>query len=157
MKKSKRFNLLPNPKLQGALLVRVALYWLASVLVMLLLAFIQALLASSNAPFDVSLNRTLEFFGPALLSSFCILPFLLVDAVRFSVRFTGPLKRLTNEAHRMASGQNPAPINFRENDYFHELTAPFNAVAAELKRLRALENDTQDEAKPKEAEATATA
>ena len=144
MNKSKRTNLLPNPKLQGALLLRVALYWLASVFVMLLLSYVQAILASGEAPFSVSLNRTIEMFGPALISSFLILPFLLIDAVRFSVRFTGPLKRLTNEVHRMASGQDPAQINFREQDYFHELAAPINAVAAELKRLRTLERDAEE-------------
>lgn len=143
MNQSKRTNLLPNPKLQGALLIRLLSYWLAGVMVMLSLAIVQAMVAGSDASFSVLLNRALLAFGPALLSSVALLPLLMFDALRFSIRFAGPLRRLTQEAHRMANGLDVAPVNFREDDYWHELAVPFNAVAAELKRLRAAERHTE--------------
>ncbi|TWT66989.1 hypothetical protein Pla123a_44180 [Posidoniimonas polymericola] len=137
MKKTKRRRLLVDSKLQGALLCRVTGYWCLSLLVLVALVAVQVTLFSKEVDWSVTVNRTLQAFGPSLLATLLLLPLLLLDALRFSLRFAGPMQRLRGEVHKLANGEWDGPIKFRGRDYWHDLGVEINRVAEELEQLRA--------------------
>ena len=139
MQRTFRTRLLIDPKLQGALVCRVLLYWCLSIGVMMLLAGLQVVWRGPNVESGVALSRAVLAFGPALLASMVLLPFVAFDTLRFSHRFAGPMHRLRTEARRLADGETVEPVNIREKDYWGDLADEFNRVAEELNRLRATE------------------
>jgi methyl-accepting chemotaxis protein len=52
--------------------------------------------------------------------------------IMYSHRIAGPLYNLNNKMKRIASGEDPSPVNFRRKDQFLELTESFNAMIAKL-------------------------
>ncbi|MEM8866053.1 MAG: hypothetical protein AAGF31_10970 [Planctomycetota bacterium] len=136
MNRKFRTRLLVDTNLQGALLCRVMLYWCVCVGMMVMLAGLQAAWSNSDAGWPVVLNRAMLAFGPSLIAATVLLPVLLFDSLRFSIRFAGPMKRLRNEARRLADGQDVAPIKFRDGDYWGDLADEFNRLSEELRRLR---------------------
>jgi len=143
--------LLIDPKLQGSLICRVLLYWCLSVAIMMVLAGVQVVWRSPNIETGVALSRAVLAFGPALIASMVLLPFVAFDALRFSHRFAGPMHRLRNEARRLADGEQIRPVILRERDYWGDLADEFNRVAEQLNRYRAGDQEVEPA-----AESTAT-
>lgn len=131
-KKKLRLRLIVDGPLQGALVCRIVLYWCVTVAAMLVLAGLQVAWADPSTAFPVLLNRAAMAFGPALIAAVVLLPLVLLDAVRFSHRFAGPMTRLRNEAERLANGEKIAPIKFRDGDYWNDLAAEFNRMADQI-------------------------
>lgn len=136
MQKALRIRKMVDPKLQGALLFRTLLYWVACVGVVLVLAALQVVWSGRDVEGSVLIGRAVMAFGPALIASFVVLPFIAFDALRFSNRFAGPMHRLRQQASRLAAGETVGPVTFREGDYWNELATSFNQIAAELAELR---------------------
>jgi hypothetical protein len=71
-------------------------------------------------------------YGPALVASLVLLPVVLMDVLRVSNRFVGPIMRLRTALSTLASGQPGKPLNFRDDDFWRELATDFNRVAARI-------------------------
>ena len=52
--------------------------------------------------------------------------------IRYSHRIAGPLHHLDRKMKRIAGGEEPSPVNFRQRDQFPELAESFNAMIAKL-------------------------
>ena len=50
-----------------------------------------------------------------------LLPFLLFDAIKFSNRFCGPLRRVVNELEAYSDGGTLRSVRFRDTDYWQSL------------------------------------
>jgi hypothetical protein len=74
------------------------------------------------------------YYGPALVASFLLLPLVVIDIIRISHRFAGPLVRMRAAMRSLARNERVAPISFREDDFWLEFAQDFNAVAARLQR-----------------------
>jgi hypothetical protein len=72
------------------------------------------------------------YYGPALIVSTLILPFVVMDIIRLSNRFAGPMVRLRRAMRALARGEHVAPIKFRENDFWQPFAEEFNAVVARV-------------------------
>ena len=77
------------------------------------------------------------FYGPAAIASFLLLPLVIVDIIRFSNRFVGPLLRLRRSMRALARGEYVEPIEFRDNDFWYDFADEFNAVRARILQLSA--------------------
>lgn len=143
--KTKRIKLFVDRKVQGPLLVRVTFYWLTALLLMALLSCIQVGLSSGAAPFEVKLTRVIMAFGPALITSLLILPLLLLDCIRYSNRFAGPMHRLLGRVRTLAETGKAEPIQFREGDFWFDMAEQFNKVSARVDRLQARVNSGDEE------------
>jgi len=121
-----------DPKLQIAVLCRVTLYWLVAVSILCLLAALQVVLTSSTVGYELLMNRVLVAFGPALIASIIALPLLLLDCVRFTNKFAGPMHRLRSEVEKLADTGEASPINFRKGDFWYDLAEQFNRLASRL-------------------------
>jgi hypothetical protein len=79
--------------------------------------------------------------GPILLVMFFLLPVFVLDTIKLSHRFAGPIFSLRRAIRGIAQGEAPKKLKFRRLDFWHDLAEDYNAMLA---RLGALE-DGQDE------------
>ena len=71
-------------------------------------------------------------YGPALVASLILLPMVIIDIIRTSNRFCGPLLRLRRSMRALAQGERVEPIRFRKGDFWGEFAEEFNAVVARV-------------------------
>ncbi|MFH1919301.1 MAG: hypothetical protein ABIP48_05365 [Planctomycetota bacterium] len=154
-----RKRLFVDPKVQGALVMRVLLYWVVCLITIMLMLLCWSVLRTPRI-FYTHFDDMWFHYGPALVASFVLLPMVIVDIIRLSNRFTGPLVRLRRSMRAMARGEHVEPIHFRENDFWQEFAEEFNAVVARVQgETRQLDSASQtvaakapQEAEPEEAE-----
>jgi nitrogen fixation/metabolism regulation signal transduction histidine kinase len=84
----------------------------------------------------VELFSQLAFqIAPVLLATFLVLPIVLLDCVRFSNRFVGPLFRLSRAMDRLADGDRVHNIEFRQGDFWFSIAQSFNRLNERMIRL----------------------
>ena len=71
--------------------------------------------------------------GPFLLVMFFLLPVFILDTIKLSHRFAGPIYRLRNTIRSLANGEEVRPLKFREVDFWQGLADDFNLMVARLK------------------------
>jgi hypothetical protein len=130
----KRTQLYVDPKVQGALALRVVLYWIVCILAVTVMLLCWELLTAPVRELSTRLNDMWFHYGPALVASFLLLPLVVLDIIRMSHRFAGPLVRMRAAMRSLARCETVAPISFREDDFWLEFAQDFNAVAARLQR-----------------------
>lgn len=75
---------------------------------------------------------------PLLLCLALFIPFAIIDLLRFSHRIVGPIFRLKNEIKKLGTGDtSSAGLQFRENDFWDELSGSFNQLAEQIQDLKA--------------------
>ena len=121
-----------DPEVQGALARRLVLHWAIFIIAATMLIFGMTWLSDPFLPAATHFHRLFEDYGPALLALVCLAPIFVFDAVRLSNRFTGPMLRLKNAAKALASGETPAKIQLRGDDFWQEVAEDFNRVIERL-------------------------
>lgn len=147
MSKKKKYQRKKNyidSHVQGALLRRICFHWffffiVAAVSIILL----QTLLGDpSLSLFQRVQNEIGEFtfMGIVMLSLF---PAFMLDTIRFSNRFVGPIARVRRHLRQLAKGETER-CTFRDNDFWSDLADDFNGAAelveaqkAEIEELKA--------------------
>ena len=137
MAKFKRRQLFVDPKVQGALVLRLLGYWGVTIITTIAMVFCWRVAISPPQPLVGYLNDFSVFFGPALVASLLLAPLIVVDCVRSSNRFAGPLYRVRRCLRDLAEGVPVPPMNFRDGDFWAEVADEFNAVSAKMQRLEA--------------------
>lgn len=126
--KSIRKYIFVDSRVQGALVARVALYWVLCLLTITLLLMCWQIIAGPARLFYTQLDVMWFHYGPALIASLIVLPLVMVDIVRVSNRFVGPMLRLRRSMRELARGERVEPLEFREGDFWQEFAMDFNAV-----------------------------
>jgi hypothetical protein len=130
-------------RVQGMLVYRVIAYWLLFVCGMFgLLAgfpliisyFVQSPVAPSAGQVIL---QTWRSFWPAIFASALMLPFLLLDIIRVSHRFAGPMVRLRSALRDVAAGKRVEPVVFRYGDFWCEVAEEFNQATARIREMQA--------------------
>ena len=134
MAKLKRRQYFVDPKVQGALVLRLIGYW-AVIMVTTTAMILCWRFITGPASLVTDMDGMWFYYGPAIVSSFLLLPLLVIDCVRMSNRFAGPLYRLRRCMRELSAGMPVPPIHFREGDFWLEVADEFNAVSAKLQRL----------------------
>ena len=83
-----------------------------------------------------------------------ISPVFIYDSVKLSNRFVGPMISFRAALNKLANGEDPGEIRFRQNDFWKELTNDFNKISGELNQLR---GNADDSTSSEEPEATVSA
>lgn len=139
----KRKRLLIDPKVQGALAVRVVSYWCLCLLTLTIGILIYRIVIGGPARvFYTHFDDMWFHFGPAVVGSFLLLPLVVFDILRTSNRFVGPLYRLRADMRKLARGEKVTPIRFRDGDFWHDIAEEFNAMVARF------ELELDDKAEP---------
>ena len=133
-KKSLRKQLFVDPKVQGALVLRAIMYWIFLLITVTLLLLCWQIITGPARMFYTHFNDMWYFYGPAAIASFALLPLVVVDIIRVSNRFAGPMMRLRRSMRDLARGEHVAPIEFRDGDFWQDFAKDFNAVVARVQR-----------------------
>jgi hypothetical protein len=138
MRLTPRKRLFVDPKVQTALMARVAVYWClciaTSALILLAWNIVNAPDGSffSFFRFDLLWNQ----YAAVMFVAAAMLPIMLLDVLQLSNRFVGPLFRVRRSLRALAGSEYVAPIQFRKKDFGLELANEFNAVAAHVESLK---------------------
>ena len=73
-----------------------------------------------------------------------LLPVFVVDTIKLSHRFAGPIFSLRRAIREVAQGKTPRKLKFRRRDFWHDLAEDYNAM---LTRLGAFENEKVEASK----------
>jgi len=124
----RRRQLFVNRSLQGRLLAQVVVYWFYCLLSI-------ALFAACWITFMKQPASSAELFwelwascGPALAGSILLLPLVLLDCLRISNRFAGPIVRIHEVLQQLAEGKPSGPVQLRDKDYWQELAQSINQI-----------------------------
>ncbi|NLX95828.1 MAG: hypothetical protein GXY83_06600 [Rhodopirellula sp.] len=134
-KQRPRKQLFVDAKVQGALVLRVVLYWIVCLITITLMLLCWRILTGPARIFYTHFDDMWFHYGPAMVASLVLLPLVIVDVVRLSNRFVGPLFRLRRSMRELARGEAVRPIQFREGDFWKEFGDEFNSVLARMHEL----------------------
>ena len=130
-----RKHLFVDYKVQGALINRVMIYWLACLVTLTIMILCWRMITGPARMFYTHFDDMWFQFGPAVIGSLLLLPLVVFDIVRLSNRFVGPLLRLRRSLRALARGEEVAPLTFREGDFWQEFAHEFNAIADRMQKL----------------------
>ena len=141
MAKPSRTKHFIDSNVQGALARRITIHWLVFMSVTSLVALILQVLANPFRPLSEHMQDLWWAQGPFLLVMFFLLPVFIVDTIKLSHRFAGPIFSLRRTIRAVAQGEKPRKLKFRRRDFWHDLAEDYNAM---LVRLGALEDETSE-------------
>jgi hypothetical protein len=117
-----------DAKVQGALVRRLVMHWASFITIAAVVAFALQVLTNPFRPLEQHLQEMWWTHGPFLLVMFFMLPVFIVDTIKLSHRFAGPIYRLRNVIKGMAEGEPFKPVKFREMDFWQDLADDFNTM-----------------------------
>ncbi len=117
---------------QGALARRVIFHWLVFLAVASAAALMLQVLSDPFRPVREHLANVWYTQGPFLIVMIFLLPVFVVDTIKISHRFVGPVRSLRRTMRGVADGQPPRKLQFRKQDFWHELADDYNAMIARL-------------------------
>jgi nitrogen fixation/metabolism regulation signal transduction histidine kinase len=127
-----------DPKVQGALVRRLVFHWCTFIVVAGLVAFCLQVLSNPFISLREHARNVYWTHGPFLMVLFFLLPVFIVDTIKLSHRFAGPIYRLRQTIRTLAKGGAYQPMKFRELDFWQGLADDFNQM---VERLTAAKND----------------
>ncbi|MBL9165070.1 MAG: hypothetical protein JNL18_20235 [Planctomycetaceae bacterium] len=133
MSHSGRKKTFVDPKVQGALVRRLVLHWCAFIAVAGLVAFCLQVLSNPFRTMEEHAQQVWWTHGPFLLVLVFLLPVFILDTIKLSHRFAGPIYRLRNTIRSLAKGEEFRPLKFREIDFWQGLAEDFNVMVARLR------------------------
>ena len=133
MSARKRTRLVIEPVIQYSLVRQMIVQWSLHLLAtLLLLSMLQVMLGGFFHPWSYHASR----IGPALASLsvalVVLLPVFILQSLKLSNRFAGPIYRLRRELRQLREGQPYREMQFREDDYWQDLAAPINSIHLQL-------------------------
>ncbi len=122
---------------QGSLLRRIFIHWITFFGVACLsVVVLKTLLGDPSEPIMqrmVSESSEFIFLGVILISLF---PAFMLDTIRFSNRFVGPIARLRRVLRELGNNDDVTVVKFRESDFWADVANDFNKAAALCKQQR---------------------
>lgn len=152
-KNCQRKRLFVDPKVQGMLIARVVMYWVGCVVTIALMLLVWRIVTGPARMFYTHFDAMWFHFGPALIASFLLLPLVIIDIIRASNRFVGPMLRLKRSMGQLARGEQVEPIEFRDTDFWREFADEFNTIRFRLQASHAYPEAEQG--KPEQEEPVA--
>ena len=144
----KRRKIFIDRPLQLAVLGRATLYWAMCTMTQILMVLFFGIITSSKNDFPALSPDVRWHLQVTLIASAVLLPILLLDILKLSHRWVGPVFRLRNSLRSLGRGEAVSEVKFRDLDFWQDLAVELNTVSAELERLRAQQanNVTDDSA-----------
>ena len=121
-----------DSKVQGALARRIIFHWLVFMAVASVAAFLLQALSDPFRPAGEHIENLWNTHGPFLVVMVFLLPVFVIDTIKISHRFAGPIYSLRRAMREVADGQPPHKLQFRQGDFWHELADEYNAMIARL-------------------------
>ena len=132
MPKPRRTKHFIDSNVQGSLARRIIVHWLTFLGVAFLVSFILQVLSNPFRPVSAHVNDLWFTHGPFLLVMLFLLPVFVMDTVKLSHRFAGPIFSLRRAIREVAAGETPRRLKFRRKDFWKDLADDYNAMLARL-------------------------
>jgi hypothetical protein len=142
MSKSIRKKTYVDPKIQGMLVRRLVIHWTTFLIVASGVVFCVQLLSDPFRPLGEHFQQLWWMQGPFLLVFVLLLPVFVLDTIKLSHRFVGPVYRLRQTIRQIAEGNTPPPLKFRDFDFWQDMAQDFNVM---VDRLSDRKSDSEDE------------
>ena len=136
MQKSKRKKYFIDPQVQGALVRRILVYWIGCMVAMFVMLWWWSIFMLPDRPILSHMDQVWPVFGPVFITSLIIVPLILLDTVRLSNRFAGPMLRMRRAMRFLSEDRKVYPIHFRDNDFWGEFAEDFNQMLARVEADR---------------------
>src|SRR4051812_28421638 len=136
-----------DSRVQGALTRRIIFHWLVFMLVTSAVAFVLQVLADPFRGLTAHLKDLWWSQGPFLLVMVFLMPVFVIDAIKLSHRFAGPIFSLRRAIRKVAEGEAPRKLKFRQLDFWQDLAEDYNAMLLRLGALEDRTNETPEKAK----------
>jgi hypothetical protein len=145
----KRARKYVDRNVQGGLLTRMAIHWgvffFSSAFAYIV---VQAIVSPNGTSFLQRVQNSITEFSLLGLLMLTLMPAFLLDVVRFSNRFAGPVVRLRRFLRELGENGEVPPLKFRDDDFWMEIAKEFNVCRErvyrqrmEIERLQALLNE----------------
>jgi hypothetical protein len=132
MSKKNRRQIFIDPPIQIAVMIRTFMYWGLGTIAQILMVLYFAMITTSKQDF-VSFGPQLWWqLQISLIASAVLLPIILLDVLRLSHRWVGPIFRLRNALKSLGRGEAVPSVRFRDGDFWQDLAGDLNSVAAQL-------------------------
>ena len=134
MSKPLRKKTFIDSKVQGALVRRLMLHWLVFFAASSAIAFCLQVLSNPFLSIGNHAQNLWWTHGPFLMVMVFLLPVFVIDTIRISHRFAGPIHRLRNTIRGIANGEPTPALKFRDFDFWQGLADDFNRMVARLSK-----------------------
>jgi signal transduction histidine kinase len=134
MIRSQRRQTFVDSKVQGALARRIIFHWLAFMAVSCGVSLFLQILSDPFRAISENLRILWITQGPLMLVMVFLLPVFVLDTVKLSHRFAGPIISLRRAMREIAEGQPPRKLQFRKTDFWHDLADDYNALTDRISR-----------------------
>jgi hypothetical protein len=133
----KRVRKYVDRNVQGGLLSKLAIHWgMFFFTTAFAYIVVQAVLAPNGASFIQRLQNSITEFSLLALLMLTLLPAFLLDVVRFSNRFAGPMVRLRRFLHELGERGDAPPLKFRDDDFWEDIASGFNVCRDRILKQR---------------------
>ncbi len=139
-----------DSSVQGALLRRILFHWVVFFFVnAFAIIMLQALLGDPALTIMERIKlQTSEFMFLGMIMA-SLFPAFMLDTIRFSNRFVGPISRLRRYMRELATGSTEH-CSFRNNDFWSGMALEFNTVADLVAKQQAEIEDLKNQLKKTE-------
>ncbi len=129
MSRTKRKQNYVDSHVQGALLRRICSHWVIFFVVSgVAIIALQALLGDPAKTIAERIQFEAREFMFMALVMVSLFPAFMLDTIRFSNRFVGPIARLRRYIRDLKTGKTEH-CSFRNNDFWNDMATEFNGVA----------------------------
>ena len=119
---------------QGALVKRIMSHWLTLFVVLgLAILGLKTMLGDPGAPLSERFQSAKGDFLLISLIMLALVPVFVLDTIRFSNRFVGPIARFRGALRGLQEG-NVSKLHFRSHDFWRDLADEFNGVAEMIEK-----------------------
>lgn len=126
----KRKNKYVDSHVQGALIRRIFLHWVVFFFVSgMTLVLMKALVGDPELTIVERITSQVGEFTLLSMVLLAIFPAFILDTVRFSNRFVGPIGRLRRQLRELGTEQKTEQCTFRNNDFWSGMAEEFNTVS----------------------------
>jgi len=141
-----------DPQVQGAIVRRLVIHWVSYVSVAAAVAFCLQVLSNPVQPLGKHIQEAWWTHGLFLLVLVFLLPVFVIDTIKLSHRFVGPIYRLRETIRNIAQGDPPPRLKFRDFDFWQGMAQDFNLMVDRLsgRDIRHGEEDSAEKPEPAE-------
>src|SRR5688500_16507347 len=114
----KRRRLFVDRRVQGALVLRSLAYWICCLVTLMVMMLCWRMVTMPVVEPEMQIGSLWGEFAPVAVASLFMLPVIVLDTVRLSNRFAGPMLRFRRTLRELADGETIDPLKFRDADYW---------------------------------------
>lgn len=115
-------------QVQGELARRLVIHWLFFLGTMAGLVLGTQWIDAPFRPFGEQIALAWERYGLIFIALVCSIPISVIDSIRLSNRFSGPILRFRRAAQDLAEGNTPEKITLRNDDFWQDLAGDLNRI-----------------------------